>query len=76
MVGEELRRRFGDAAHIDYINIEDPAAAAAHTGIIGQVREAGLLFPVTVIDGEAIYDGAVSYPAILRQVEARLGGAA
>lgn len=40
------------------------------------MREAGLLFPVTVIDGEAIYDGAVSYPAILRQVEARVGGAA
>lgn len=56
--------------------MEDPAAADAHAGVIAQVREAGLLFPVTVIDGEAIYDGAVSYPAILRQVEARVGGAA
>jgi hypothetical protein len=32
--------------------------------------------PVTVIDGEPVYDGAVSYPAILRQVETRLGSAA
>jgi hypothetical protein len=43
---------------------------------VGRVRDAGLLFPVTVIDGEPVYDGAVSYPAILRQVESRLGGAA
>jgi disulfide oxidoreductase YuzD len=70
-----LRRRFGDAARIDYVNIEDPAAAQAHAGIVAQVRESGLLFPVTVIDGEPVYDGAVSYPAILRQVEARVGGA-
>jgi hypothetical protein len=34
------------------------------------------MFPVTLIDGEAVYDGAVSYPAILRQVEARMAGAA
>lgn len=40
------------------------------------MQEAGFLFPVTVIDGEAVYDGAVSYPAILRQVETRLGGVA
>jgi hypothetical protein len=42
--------------------------------MIQEVRDAGLLYPVTLIDGEAIYDGAVSYPAILRQVEARMQG--
>jgi disulfide oxidoreductase YuzD len=71
-----MRRRFGDAAQIDYINVEDPKAADEHSALLGEVREAGLLFPVTVIDGEAVYDGAVSYPAILRQVESRLSGAA
>jgi disulfide oxidoreductase YuzD len=54
--------------------VEDPEAAAAHSAILGEVREAGLLYPVTVIDGEAVYDGAVSYPAILRQVESRVNG--
>jgi disulfide oxidoreductase YuzD len=71
-----LRRRFGEQARIDYVNIEDAAAAREHAAIIGEVSDAGLLFPVTVIDGEPIYDGSVSYPAILRQVEARIGGAA
>lgn len=56
--------------------MEDPNAAEAHSALLGEVREAGLLYPVTVIDGEAVYDGAVSYPAILRQVETRLSGAA
>ncbi|HEY5277771.1 MAG TPA: DUF1462 family protein [Coriobacteriia bacterium] len=76
IIREEMQRRFGDAARIDYINIEDPSAAEAHSAILDEVREAGLLYPVTVIDGEAVYDGAVSYPAILRHVESRLSGAA
>ncbi len=68
-----MRRRFGDAATIDYINVEDAVTADAHAALLDEVREAGLLFPVTIIDGEAVYDGAVSYPAILRQVETRIG---
>jgi disulfide oxidoreductase YuzD len=71
-----MHRRFGDSATIDYINVEDADSAREHATLLGEVREAGLLFPVTVIDGEAVYDGAVSYPAILRQVETRMGGAA
>lgn len=71
-----MRRRFGDAAGIEYINIEEPGVAEAHSAILDEVRETGLLFPVTVVDGEAVYDGSVSYPAILRQVESRLSGAA
>ena len=76
MIREEMHSRFGDSARIDYVNVDDAAAAEEHAAIIGEVSDAGLLFPVTLIDGEAIYDGAVSYPAILRQVEARIGGAA
>lgn len=71
-----MGKRFGDAARIEYVNIEDPACAADRIDLALQARDAGLLFPVTYIDGEAIYDGSVSYPAILRQVEARLGSAA
>jgi disulfide oxidoreductase YuzD len=71
-----MRRRFGDAARIEYVNVEDPNATMAHSALLGEVLEAGLLFPVTVIDGQAVYDGAVSYPAILRQVESLLNGAA
>jgi hypothetical protein len=36
------------------------------------IRDRGLLYPVTVIDGAPVYDGAVSYPGILRAVEAGL----
>jgi disulfide oxidoreductase YuzD len=57
------------------VNVEDLVSAEQHSTILSHVRDAGLLFPVTVIDGEAVYDGAVSYPAILRQVESRIGAA-
>jgi hypothetical protein len=33
------------------------------------------VYPVTVIDGKPVYDGAVSYPAILRVVAQRLEAA-
>ncbi len=37
-----------------------------------RITAEGLLYPVTLIDGEPVYDGAVSYPAIVRAVEAKL----
>lgn len=37
-----------------------------------EIAERGLLYPVTVVDGVPIYDGAVSYPAILRAVHNKL----
>lgn len=58
------------------MNLDDEAAVRENATLVSSVQEAGLLFPVTVIDDEPVYDGAVSYPAILRQVESRLGGAA
>ncbi len=36
------------------------------------IQDQGLVYPVTVVDGEPMYDGAVSYPAILRAVQMRL----
>jgi len=71
-----MRRRFGEQAAIEYVNLDMPEAREAYGDLVAKAEEAGLLFPVTVIDGEAVYDGSVSYPAILRQVEARIGGAA
>lgn len=32
----------------------------------------GLLYPVTAVDGVLVYDGAVSYPAIMRAVNTKL----
>ena len=41
--------------------------------MVSQIQERGLVYPVTVVDGEPVYDGAVSYPVILRAVQARIG---
>jgi disulfide oxidoreductase YuzD len=73
-VRDELARRFGGSARIDYVSLADDASARENAPLVSRIEETGLLFPVTVIDGEPVYDGAVSYPAILREVEARLGG--
>jgi len=40
--------------------------------VVSVIRDQGLMYPVTVIDGTPIYDGAVSYPAILRAVQQRI----
>jgi len=40
--------------------------------MLDRIREQGLVYPVTVVDGEPLYEGAVSYPAILRAVQTRL----
>ena len=36
--------------------------------MIEEIDKRGLLYPVTVVDGVPLYDGAVSYPAIMRAV--------
>jgi len=40
--------------------------------MVSLIKEQGLIYPVTVIDGQPLYDGAVSYPAILRAVQTRI----
>lgn len=40
--------------------------------MVSLIKEQGLVYPVTVVDGTPLYDGAVSYPAILRAVQTRL----
>jgi len=67
-VREELKRRFDDQAVVSYHNVEEPAVRAEYATLVGEIETRGLLYPVTVVDGVPLYDGAVSYPAIMRAV--------
>lgn len=67
-----MQRRFADDATIIYHNVELPEVREHHTRIVEEIETKGLLYPVTVIDGVPLYDGAVSYPAIMRAVNNRL----
>jgi disulfide oxidoreductase YuzD len=44
--------------------------------VVRSIEERGLTYPVTAIDGELVYDGAVSYPAIMRGIDARIAAVA
>lgn len=67
-----MERRFGDAAQIIYHDVADATTRAEHAKVLEEIETRGLLYPVTVVDGVPLYDGAVSYPAILRAVQNRL----
>ncbi|MCE5203606.1 MAG: DUF1462 family protein [Actinomycetia bacterium] len=67
-----MESRFGAAAVIEYHDASREDVAQQHAEILSRIREQGLIYPVTAIDGEPVYEGAVSYPAILRAVQARL----
>jgi len=67
-----MKKRFGDEACIEYVDTGDEATRARHSAVVSAIHEQGLLYPVTFIDGEPVYDGAVSYPAILRGIETKL----
>jgi disulfide oxidoreductase YuzD len=68
-----MARRFGDRAVIEYVNTGDPGKRTAHADSIQTIQDRGLVYPVTFVDGEAVHDGAVSYPGIIRAVETKLG---
>jgi len=67
-----LGRRFGDDARVVYRNIDDASIRAEFEATVTEIETRGLLYPVTVIDGAPLYDGAVSYPAIMRAVTNKL----
>jgi disulfide oxidoreductase YuzD len=67
-----MERRFGEEATIEYRDVQDKGVRAQHEKLITEIENRGLLYPVTVIDGVPVYDGAVSYPAILRAVSNKL----
>jgi disulfide oxidoreductase YuzD len=71
-VGAELERRYDGAVSISYLDAGDDTVRAEHATVIDEIDKRGLLYPVTVIDGVPVYDGAVSYPAIMRAVQNRL----
>jgi disulfide oxidoreductase YuzD len=57
---------------IDYRNAEDEAVKRDNAKIVDEIESRGLLYPVTVVDGTPLYDGAVSYPAIMRAVQSKI----
>lgn len=67
-----MEHRFGDLANILYHDASRPEVLAAHRAMIDLIQDQGLVYPVTVVDGVPMYDGAVSYPAILRAVQSRI----
>ena len=70
----EIEHRFGERARVLYYDTSRPEIATAHQSMVSLIHEQGLVYPVTVVDGTPLYDGAVSYPAILRAVQSRLDG--
>lgn len=68
IVSEELERRFGDQAVVEYHNVEDDAERAKEPKLIEEFETGGLFYPVTIVDGVVLRDGAVSYPAIMQAV--------
>ena len=67
-----MERRYGQAAAVLYHDTGDPAVREEHEDVIMRIHDDGLLYPVTVVDGEPVYDGAVSHAVILRAVQLRL----
>jgi disulfide oxidoreductase YuzD len=63
-----MKRRFAEQVVVSYLDVKDPPVREGHTKLIEEIENRGLLYPVTVMDGVPIYDGAVSYPAIMRAV--------
>ncbi|HET6351415.1 MAG TPA: DUF1462 family protein [Coriobacteriia bacterium] len=72
IVRTELERRYGDDAQVHYYNTQDDSVRQQYAALITEIDERGLLYPVTVVDGVPVYDGAVSYPAIMRAVNNKL----
>ena len=67
-----MERRYGDDAQVLYRNVDMPDERDAHQSTVDEIETRGLLYPVTVVDGVPVYDGAVSYPAILRAIHNKL----
>jgi disulfide oxidoreductase YuzD len=67
-----MERRYGDDATVLYFDVEQPEVQSTYSALLAEIDSRGLLFPVTVIDGVPVYDGAVSYPAIMRAVNNKL----
>jgi disulfide oxidoreductase YuzD len=67
-----VERRFGGAAVVAYFDTADEEIQNGHAAVLARIQDEGLLFPVTVIDGQPVYDGAVSHAVILRAIQNKL----
>ncbi|MGV8082116.1 MAG: DUF1462 family protein [Coriobacteriia bacterium] len=68
IIGEELAKRYGDKVAIQYLDVREERVKTAYRNAIEEIDRRGLLYPVTLVDGKPIYDGAVSYPGIMSAV--------
>lgn len=68
----EIERRYGDDVRVVYYSAAEPDVKTRFTEQLAEFEKRGLLFPVTVVDGVPVYDGAVSYPAVMRAVQNKL----
>jgi disulfide oxidoreductase YuzD len=71
-----MERRFGDRARIAYFDVSKPDVRMEHAGVVDAIHDEGLVYPVTLLGEELVCDGAVSYPAVLRAVDAALADGA
>ena len=55
-----------------YHDVESPDSKSGIASVVEEIEARGLLYPVTAVDGVLVYDGAVSYPAIMRAVHNKL----
>jgi len=55
-----------------YHNVESEESRAEFSAVLSDIESRGLMYPVTSVDGVLVYDGAVSYPAIMRAVHNKL----
>lgn len=67
-----MARRFGERASIEYHDVSRPDERAANEDVVAAIHEQGLIYPVAVLGDDLVCEGAVSYPAILRAVDAAL----
>jgi disulfide oxidoreductase YuzD len=58
-----------------YHDVSRDDVRAQFAQIVEVIQERGLLYPVTVVNGEPVYDGAVSYPTIMTAIQQGLTAA-
>lgn len=55
--------------NVEYYDVSLEDVRQEHSALVEQIETQGLLYPVTVVNDVPVYDGAVSYPAIMRSVQ-------
>lgn len=64
-----MKQRYEDRADVVYHDVSQPQVREKNAETVNRIQEEGFIYPVTFVDGQPLYDGAVSYPAIMRAVE-------